>query len=232
MADRAGELPQKLFSAYLGKNPDIPTRLLYNDVQTKELQRSLGRVDADPTVKLDNGIEIGSSSADTTGRKLVIISNPKLRTHELLVVAPRQNNLPPEIAEHPQALKDITEPYGPKAGPYNPHMMRLIMISMGNLVEGNYKGIAESTQAGEKLPQLGLWPKGGIVSGALSALRLAAVYEIKPEEPSKYIVTVEKPGQETVSETWVELAKKFSYGSDSFMVLGRAANVGRVPTKY
>lgn len=231
MADRGSENPQKLFAAYLEANPNLTTRLLYNGVQILELQKSLERINSDPTVTLDNGVEIAGSAADKTGRKLVLLSDPKLRTSELRVVAPRANNLPSDIANDPAKFKDITEPYGSETDPNNPHMMRVIMIGTGNLGEGNYKAIAEATQAGEKQPWLGLWPKEGMVGAALRAARVAALYELKPQEGGKYFVTVDKPGQKPASETWIELSKKFNYGAGSYMVIGRAANVGRVPAK-
>lgn len=230
MAERAEE-SRKLFAAYLaspsGALTTLSSKLDQDAIQAAELAESLKSINDNPSSVTVSGMEI-SSVADKSGRKIVIENHPELQVHELKIVAAHKDKLPPEIAKDEEALKSLTQPYGPKAGIYSAHMMRVLMIGTGALTEGNYQAIAEATQVGEDLPKMGLRSRDSLGVGIFKALRLAAVYEITPGDKNRYVVSVEKPGQEPAEETWAELSKRFSRGTASFLVIGRVANIGRV----
>lgn len=230
MAERADE-SRRLIAAYLaspaGALANLSSKLDIDPTQAAELAESLKRINDNPTSVTDSGMEIGSV-ADKSGRKLVILSHPEIQTEELRVVAAHKDKLPPEIADNEEAVKSLTEPYGPKAGLHTAHMMRILLIGTGALSEGNYQAIVEATQAGEEAPKMGFRAKEARGSGTLKTLRLAAVYGITPEDRNRYVVSVERPGQDPTQETWAELSKRFSRGTSSFLVIGRVANVGRV----
>jgi hypothetical protein len=230
MAERADE-SRKLIAAYLaspaGAIANLSSKLDYDPAQIIELTESLKRINENPTNVTQDGMEI-SSVADKSGRKLVIISHPELQTEELRVVSAHKDKLPPEISGDEEAVKSLTEPYGPKVGLHTAHMMRILLIGTGALNEGNYQAIVEATQAGEDKPKMGFRAKDSMGAGILKTLRLAAVYGITPEDRSRYVVGIERPGQDRTEETWAELSKRFSRGTASFFVIGRVANVGRV----
>lgn len=227
MAERGLKESQNLWVAYLAKVPNPPAKLDHSDIQQAEIAKSLARVNDNPTAMLANGMEI-SSMADGTGSKIIILNHPGMQLRELRVVAVPVHELPTEIFRDDETLKDFTQPYGPKVGPYSAHMLRLLMIGTGALGEGNRQAMVEAVQAGEDLPRLGLKPDG-FGGRFLRKLGLAATYDIKPDDVSgRYVLTVEKPGQSPVEETWQELSGRFGHGTASFMVIGRVANVGRV----
>lgn len=228
MAERGAEASRKLLAAYLTQFPDAPSRLDYTNVQLDELAKSLGRINDKPTGTFDNGMEI-SSDTDTTGRKLVIKTHPSSLAHELIVVAAREDKLPREITQDPEKLRDLTEPYGSRVGPFRAHMMRLMMVSTDTVGTSQYEAIAKASMIGESLPNLGLRPRGGFVNRFLRAVNWVALYDVAIVNDNRYVVTIDRQGQETTQETLAVLSRKFTHGTGSYLVLARVANVGRPP---